>query len=193
MCIYALHYMQMSMQCKGTLKRLTFLGCCGILVLFQTVIKLYKSSGSESITHVISENNCVDEVRTWLESRGQSLQPAHLLDISWYTESMRAGRPVEILERHKLQVYFTMQFKRNAFGKCVIGDWLVAHHLQFLYSRLVGVFQERQDNESEDVVFSVPSYACQRRTTLQNHNTILTVCPSGCTHISQSSHICVGT
>lgn len=113
----------MSMQCKGTLERLTFLGCCGILLLFQTVIKLNTSFGSESITHVISENNCVDEVRTWLESRGQSLQPAHLLDISWYTESMRAGHPVEILERHKLQVYFTMQFKSNAFGKRVIGDW----------------------------------------------------------------------
>lgn len=123
MCIYALHYMQMTMQCKATLKRLTSLGCCGILVLFQTVIKLNTSSGSESITHVISENNCVDEVRTWLESRCQSLQPAHLLDISWYTESMRAGHPVEILERHKLQVYFTMQFKSNAFVKCVIGDW----------------------------------------------------------------------
>eukprot|EP00066_Takifugu_rubripes_P003116 XP_003965471.1 PREDICTED: DNA-directed DNA/RNA polymerase mu [Takifugu rubripes] len=93
---------------------------------------------SERITHVISENNYINEVRTWLDShiRGQSLQPAHLLDISWYTESMRAGRPVEILERHKLQ--------------------------------------EQQINEAAAVVFSVPSYACQRRTTLQNHNTVLT-------------------
>ncbi|CAG05363.1 unnamed protein product [Tetraodon nigroviridis] len=100
---------------------------------------------SERITHVVSENNCIDEVRTWLEShvRGQSLPPAHLLDVSWYTESMRAGHPVEILERHKLQ--------------------------------------EQQDNESEDV-FSVPNYACQRRTTLQNHNTVLTVCPSESTY-----------
>lgn len=54
-------------------------------------------------------------------------------------------------------------------------------HLQFVYSRLVGVFQEQQDNESEDV-FSVPNYACQRRTTLQNHNTVLTVCPSESTY-----------
>lgn len=68
------------------------------------------SSDSERITHVISENNYINEVRTWLDShiRGQSLQPAQLLDISWYTESMRAGRPVEILERHKLQVHFTL-------------------------------------------------------------------------------------
>lgn len=85
------------------------LGRCKILGLFQTIIKL-NTSGSESITHVVSENNCIDEVRTLLEShlRGQNLQPAHLLDISWYTESMRAGHPVEILERHKLQVHFTI-------------------------------------------------------------------------------------
>lgn len=105
------------------------LGCCRILVLFQTIIKL-NTSGSESITHVVSENNCIDEVRTWLKShlRGQSLQPAHLLDISWYTESMRAGHPVEILERHKIQVHFTMQLKSNDFGKCGVGDGELAHH-----------------------------------------------------------------
>uniref|UniRef100_A0A3Q1F4E3 DNA-directed DNA/RNA polymerase mu n=1 Tax=Acanthochromis polyacanthus TaxID=80966 RepID=A0A3Q1F4E3_9TELE len=93
---------------------------------------------SESVTHVISENNSADEVRAWLDSqaRGESQTAVHLLDISWYTESMRAGRPVEILERHKLQ--------------------------------------EQQINEAEVVLFSVPSYACQRRTTLDNHNTTLT-------------------
>uniref|UniRef100_A0A3Q0S2R8 DNA-directed DNA/RNA polymerase mu n=1 Tax=Amphilophus citrinellus TaxID=61819 RepID=A0A3Q0S2R8_AMPCI len=60
---------------------------------------------SESVTHVISENNCSAEVRTWLESQGggQSLG-VHLLDISWYTESMRAGHPVVITDRHKLQL-----------------------------------------------------------------------------------------
>uniref|UniRef100_A0A3P8SJZ9 DNA-directed DNA/RNA polymerase mu n=1 Tax=Amphiprion percula TaxID=161767 RepID=A0A3P8SJZ9_AMPPE len=90
---------------------------------------------SESVTHVISENNSADEVRTWLDSqtRGESPTAVHLLDISWYTESMRAGRPVEILDRHKLQI-----------------------------------------NEAEVVLFSVPSYACQRRTTLDNHNVTLT-------------------
>jgi len=37
------------------------------------------------------------------------------------------------------------------------------------------VSQEPQISESEVVVFSVPSYACQRRTALDNHNTTLTV------------------
>ncbi|XP_063333863.1 DNA-directed DNA/RNA polymerase mu isoform X3 [Pelmatolapia mariae] len=93
---------------------------------------------SESVTHVISENNCGTEVRTWLESqgRGQSLR-VHLLDVSWYTESMRAGHPVEITHRHKLQ--------------------------------------EQQISEAEVALFSVSSYACQRRTTLDNHNSNLTI------------------
>ncbi|XP_018549575.1 DNA-directed DNA/RNA polymerase mu [Lates calcarifer] len=92
---------------------------------------------SESVTHVISENNSGDEVRTWLDTQGggRGRTPVHLLDISWYTESMRAGLPVQILDRHKLQ---------------------------------------EQQVEAEVVTFSVPSYACQRRTTLENHNTVLT-------------------
>ncbi|XP_040013774.1 DNA-directed DNA/RNA polymerase mu isoform X2 [Xiphias gladius] len=91
---------------------------------------------SDDVTHVVSENNSGDEVRTWLDSRGgdRGRAPAHLLDIGWYTESMRAGHPVRILNRHKLQ----------------------------------------QMDEAEVVVFSVPSYACQRRTTLDNHNPVLT-------------------
>lgn len=65
---------------------------------------------SESVTHVISENNCGAEVRTWLDSQVRGGTPAHLLDISWYTESMKAGHPVEILDRHKLQVHLFIYF-----------------------------------------------------------------------------------
>ncbi|KAK2887885.1 DNA-directed DNA/RNA polymerase mu isoform X1 [Channa argus] len=90
---------------------------------------------SESVTHVISENNSGEEVRTWLDSHDRGQTPVHLLDISWFTESMKAGRPVQVLDRHKLQ--------------------------------------EQLVDETEVEVFSVPSYACQRRTTLDNHNTVL--------------------
>nr|WKN12667.1 PolM [Haplophryne mollis] len=93
---------------------------------------------SGGVTHLISENNCGDEVRAWLDSqvRGRGWTPAHLLDISWYTESVGAGHPVEILDRHKLQ--------------------------------------EQQRRGAEFVMFSVPSYACQRRTSLDNRNAVLT-------------------
>ncbi|XP_078127645.1 DNA-directed DNA/RNA polymerase mu isoform X3 [Sander vitreus] len=91
---------------------------------------------SERVTHVICENNCGDEVRTWLQSQVGGRTSAQPLDISWFTESMRAGCPVEILDRHKVQ--------------------------------------EQQIDEAEVVAFSVPSYACLRRTTLDNHNPVLT-------------------
>ncbi|XP_059213362.1 DNA-directed DNA/RNA polymerase mu [Centropristis striata] len=95
-----------------------------------------EESFSESITHVVSENNSGDEVQSWIDSqvKGQRRTSAHLLDVSWYTESMRAGLPVQILDRHKLQ----------------------------------------QVDAAEVAVFSVPSFACQRRTTLENHNAVLT-------------------
>lgn len=39
------------------------------------------------------------------------------------------------------------------------------------------VLQEQQISEAEVALFSVSSYACQRRTTLDNHNSNLTVSP----------------
>lgn len=61
---------------------------------------------SETVTHIIAENNSGDEVRTWLNSQDRVGHQAslHLLDISWFTESMHSGHPVQILDRHRLQV-----------------------------------------------------------------------------------------
>uniref|UniRef100_A0A8C6LPI0 DNA-directed DNA/RNA polymerase mu n=1 Tax=Nothobranchius furzeri TaxID=105023 RepID=A0A8C6LPI0_NOTFU len=91
---------------------------------------------SESVTHIISESNTREEVTAWLDFQGGGQADVLLLDISWYTDSIRAGHPVDILDRHRLQV--------------TLGSG------------------------PEVAVFSVPSYACQRRTTLENHNTVLT-------------------
>ena len=71
---------------------------------------------SERVTHVICENNSGDEVRAWLDSQGGGRAAVHLLDISWYTESMRAVQPVEILDRHKLQVQFIYLYKMPCAG-----------------------------------------------------------------------------
>lgn len=56
------------------------------------------------------------------------------------------------------------------------------------------VVQEQQTSEAEVVVFSVPSYACQRRTTLENHNAVLTVRPPANTNLHvRKSNLCVVT
>ncbi|KAM9841051.1 DNA-directed DNA/RNA polymerase mu [Aulostomus maculatus] len=93
---------------------------------------------SERVTHVVSENNSGEEVGAWLSSQdgGHRPTPPHLLDISWFTESVRAGRPVEVLERHQL-------------------------------------VQEQPARDPEVLMFSVASYACQRRTPLDHQNAVL--------------------
>jgi len=77
---------------------------------------------SERVTHVICENNSGDEVVAWLESGvgGRGRSSAHLLDVSWFTESMRAGRPVEVLDRHRLQVRltFTHTYQMYIYVRC---------------------------------------------------------------------------
>lgn len=71
---------------------------------------IVQTSFSHSVTHIVSENNSGDEVRTWLELQkeekcemGENDKLVNLLDISWLTESMREGNPVKILDRHRLQ------------------------------------------------------------------------------------------
>ncbi|XP_035247161.1 DNA-directed DNA/RNA polymerase mu [Anguilla anguilla] len=95
---------------------------------------------SQSVTHVVSENNSGEEVRDWLEAQtpggGGTGVPAHLLDISWFTDSMAAGHPVDIQDRHQLWV--------------------------------------RMQPSSGAMVTTMKGYACQRRTPLQHHNTLLT-------------------
>ncbi|XP_061782993.1 DNA-directed DNA/RNA polymerase mu [Nerophis lumbriciformis] len=92
---------------------------------------------SESVTHVISEKNAGDDVRRWLTSQGHDRTPAHLVDVGWLTDSLGAGHPVDILERHKLR-------------------------------------EQPTSGGSEVATLSIPVYACQRRTALNNHNAILT-------------------
>lgn len=67
---------------------------------------LIKETYSSSITHVVSENNSGDEVQAWLDNQpGPDVSSSvHLLDIRWFTESMEAGRPVIVQDRHILKV-----------------------------------------------------------------------------------------
>uniref|UniRef100_A0A673MVI4 DNA-directed DNA/RNA polymerase mu n=1 Tax=Sinocyclocheilus rhinocerous TaxID=307959 RepID=A0A673MVI4_9TELE len=67
---------------------------------------LIKETYSSSITHVVSENNSGDEVQAWLDNQTgrDSSSSVHLLDIRWFTESMEAGHPVTVQDRHILKV-----------------------------------------------------------------------------------------
>lgn len=60
---------------------------------------------SNEVTHVVSEGNPAGELWAWLQAQAAVLAAdMEVLDISWFTESMRAGRPVSVESRHRIQV-----------------------------------------------------------------------------------------
>ncbi|XP_055018771.1 DNA nucleotidylexotransferase isoform X2 [Boleophthalmus pectinirostris] len=94
---------------------------------------------SDEVTHVIAEDNDAASLWAWLKGRGlNSLPMMHVVDISWFTESMKDGRPVAMETRHLIQ---------DTGVKTCPGP----------------------SPES-----TVSQYACQRRTTTENKNTIFT-------------------
>ncbi|XP_059215906.1 DNA nucleotidylexotransferase [Centropristis striata] len=56
---------------------------------------------SDEVTHVVSEDNQASSLWTWLKQK--NLPNVHVLDISWFTDSMREGRPVAMETRHLIQ------------------------------------------------------------------------------------------
>ncbi|XP_058152690.1 DNA-directed DNA/RNA polymerase mu isoform X4 [Dasypus novemcinctus] len=63
---------------------------------------------SPEVTHVVMEHTSAAEAAAWQERHAASAAPGWtcptLLDVSWFTESMAAGQPVPVEQRHHLQV-----------------------------------------------------------------------------------------
>ncbi|XP_065528055.1 DNA nucleotidylexotransferase isoform X11 [Lathamus discolor] len=78
-----------------------------------------ESELSDSVTHIVAENNSYPEVLDWL--RGQGVGDSsrfELLDISWFTACMEAGRPVDSEVKYRLMDAFEImaenyEFKEN--------------------------------------------------------------------------------
>uniref|UniRef100_A0A8C7YQ72 BRCT domain-containing protein n=1 Tax=Oryzias sinensis TaxID=183150 RepID=A0A8C7YQ72_9TELE len=94
---------------------------------------------SDAVTHVVSEDSEASSLWAWLKGHSPS-DPSkmHVLDISWFTDSMKERRPVAVETKHLIQ----------------------------------DVLPEVSTPPS---VVAVSQYACQRRTTTENHNKTLTV------------------
>ncbi|XP_034537021.1 DNA nucleotidylexotransferase isoform X2 [Notolabrus celidotus] len=59
---------------------------------------------SDVVTHVVSEDIHTSSLWAWLkECDLKNLSNMHVLDISWFTDSMREGRPVAVETRHLIQ------------------------------------------------------------------------------------------
>ncbi|XP_043453048.1 DNA nucleotidylexotransferase isoform X1 [Prionailurus bengalensis] len=101
---------------------------------------------SDSVTHIVAENNSGSDVLEWLQVQNvKASSQLELLDISWLIESMGAGKPVEVTGKHQL----------------VRRDYSASPNPELQKTPPL-------------VVKKIPLYACQRRTTLNNLNHIFT-------------------
>ncbi|XP_041722248.2 DNA nucleotidylexotransferase-like [Coregonus clupeaformis] len=96
---------------------------------------------SDEVTHVVAEDNQAGALWAWLRGSGlRDVSRLQVLDISWFTDSMREGRPVTVETRHCIQ----------------------------------DTSSTVTDCSPPTAVANVSQYACQRRTTTENHNKIFT-------------------
>nr|XP_029496751.1 DNA nucleotidylexotransferase isoform X3 [Oncorhynchus nerka] len=59
---------------------------------------------SDDVTHVVAEDNQAEVLWAWLMGHGlRDVSRVAVLDISWFTDSMREGRPVRVETRHCIQ------------------------------------------------------------------------------------------
>ncbi|KAM3834021.1 DNA nucleotidylexotransferase-like [Diretmus argenteus] len=59
---------------------------------------------SDDITHVVSEDNQAPDLWAWLKGCGlKDIPRMQVLDIVWFTDSMKEGRPVTVETRHRIQ------------------------------------------------------------------------------------------
>ncbi|XP_005407631.1 PREDICTED: DNA nucleotidylexotransferase isoform X1 [Chinchilla lanigera] len=102
---------------------------------------------SDSVTHIVAENNSGNDVLEWLQVQNiQASSRLELLDVSWLIECMGAGKPVEMTGKHQLLV------RRDYPASPKPGP----------------------QKTPSLAVQKISEYACQRRTTLNNCNCIFT-------------------
>ncbi|XP_075830189.1 DNA nucleotidylexotransferase [Microtus pennsylvanicus] len=106
-----------------------------------------ESELSDSVTHIVAENNSGSDVLEWLQLQNiQASSELELLDVSWLIECMGAGKPVETTGKHQLVV------RR---------DSSLSH-------------APDSQNIPPPTEQKISQYACQRKTTLDNCNQVFT-------------------
>ncbi|KAI5617396.1 DNA nucleotidylexotransferase [Silurus asotus] len=59
---------------------------------------------SSNVTHIVAEDNPAHELWPWLQEQGiENLSRMNVVDITWFTQSMRAGRPIPVETEHWIQ------------------------------------------------------------------------------------------
>ncbi|MBN3290029.1 TDT nucleotidylexotransferase, partial [Polypterus senegalus] len=77
-----------------------------------------EDSLNNAVTHIVAEGNSPDEVWKWLQDRNvKDMTDVAVVDISWFTESMRAGTPVSVESRHRLVDAFDVLAEHFEFNE----------------------------------------------------------------------------
>ncbi|RXN02050.1 DNA nucleotidylexotransferase [Acipenser ruthenus] len=79
---------------------------------------------SDAVTHIVAEENSPDELWKWLHNKNLGDLPGvEVLDITWFTESMEAGKPVTVEDRHRIGDAFEILSQNYEFieseGPCL--------------------------------------------------------------------------
>ncbi|XP_074195405.1 DNA nucleotidylexotransferase isoform X1 [Rhinolophus sinicus] len=102
---------------------------------------------SDSVTHIVAENNSGSDVLEWLQVQNiKASSQLELLDVSWLIECIGAGKPVEMTGKHQLAARRDFSASSNP----------------------------EPQKTPPLAVQKISPYACQRRTTLNNCNHIFT-------------------
>ncbi|KAM6186391.1 DNA nucleotidylexotransferase [Rhynchocyon petersi] len=102
---------------------------------------------SESVTHIVAENNSGSDVLEWLQTQKiKGSSQLEFLDVSWLIECMAAGKLVEVTEKHQLVVREDDSASPDPSPQLT----------------------------EAPTAQKISQYACQRRTTLNNCNHIFT-------------------
>uniref|UniRef100_G3NEP3 DNA-directed DNA/RNA polymerase mu n=1 Tax=Gasterosteus aculeatus aculeatus TaxID=481459 RepID=G3NEP3_GASAC len=73
---------------------------------------------SDKVTHVVSEDSQAASLWKWLRECAPADPPGvHVLDISWFTDSMREGKPVAVETRHLIQDAFEVLAENYEFNE----------------------------------------------------------------------------
>ncbi|GAA6103284.1 DNA nucleotidylexotransferase isoform X1 [Tachysurus ichikawai] len=78
---------------------------------------------SSKVTHVVAEDTPAHELWPWLQEHGvEDLDKMNVLDISWFTQSMRAGQPIPVEAQHRIRAWRTLRDLNYPNGSVILSD-----------------------------------------------------------------------
>ena len=117
-----------------------------IVCLYKLVVLLYLFVFSSDVTHIVTEFDTIEAVLRKLDlPNTEDLGGAKVVKVAWFTDCMRAGHVVDVLEEHKvpssqtvevllLDIHFKIIIFFFKIVETLINTWLAAKLLNIMVS-----------------------------------------------------------